>query len=253
MEKTLVELQPSLTEGLQHCSEECRIKTKELVYEKCKKIDSKKKKLLRTQAKERSRVLDSAQTHNDPQEFVKRHHASWSKRLGELAKDLFLTALPAQSQLSTDQSQRLWLDQDGELVALLQQAEANTKRQLEGLRAQLEQDGQVWCEEAVLVLACLRHLGEQQLKILRGMVVRQSYVLNSSHVGMLIMKKQHLLLAAVQRHFVARHFCLRVLKEMRLSKLKVLSQSDFSALLALVNQTQPTVSPTMTKAQHQVQ
>lgn len=50
---------------------ECRIKTKEIVYEKCKKIDSKKNKLLRTHAKERSRVLDSAQTHSDLQEFVK--------------------------------------------------------------------------------------------------------------------------------------------------------------------------------------
>ncbi|XP_023841311.1 evC complex member EVC isoform X2 [Salvelinus sp. IW2-2015] len=283
MEKTLAELQTALAEGLQHCSEECRIKTKEIVYEKCKKIDSKKNKLLRTHAKERSRVLDSAQTHSDLQEFVKvyqelllkqrkqssdlelqqdgrvaeavcdlwrRHHATWSKKLGELAKDIFLSALPAQPQLSTNQGQRLWLDLDGDLVALLQQAESNTKRQLEGVQAQLEQDGQVWCEEAALVLACLRHLGEQQLKILRGMVVRQSYVLNS-HVGMLIEKKQHLLLVAVQRHFVARHFCLRVLKEMRLSKLKVLSQSDFRALLALEDHTQTPVRPTLPKAQHQ--
>uniref|UniRef100_A0A674DYL4 EvC ciliary complex subunit 1 n=1 Tax=Salmo trutta TaxID=8032 RepID=A0A674DYL4_SALTR len=279
MEKTLAELQTALTEGLQHCSEECRIKTKEIVYEKCKKIDSKKNKLLRTHAKERSRVLDSAQTHSDLQEFVKvyqelllkqrkqssdlelqqdervaeavcdlwrRHHATWSKKLGELAKDIFLSALPAQPQLSTNQGQRLWLDLDGDLVALLQQAESNTKQQLEGVQAQLEKDGQVWCEEAALVLACLRHLGEQQLKILRGMVVRQSYVLNS-HVGMLIEKKQHLLLVAVQRHFVARHFCLRVLKEMRLSKLKVLSQSDFRALLALEDHTQTTVRPTLPK------
>lgn len=73
-----------------------------------------------------------------------------------------------------------------------------------------------------------------------------------SHVGMLIEKKQHLLLVAVQRHFVARHFCLRVLKEMRLSKLKVLSQSDFRALLALEDHTQTTVRPTLPKAQHQV-
>uniref|UniRef100_A0A8C7V5Y8 EvC ciliary complex subunit 1 n=1 Tax=Oncorhynchus mykiss TaxID=8022 RepID=A0A8C7V5Y8_ONCMY len=279
MEKTLGELQTALTEGLQHCSEECRIKTKEIVYEKSKKIDSKKNKLLRTHAKERSRVLDSAQTHSDLQEFVKvyqelllkqrkqssdlelqqdgrvaeavcdlwrRHHATWSKKLGELAKDIFLSALPAQPQLSTNQGQRLWLDLDGDLVALLQQAEFNTKRQLEGVQAQLEQDGQVWCEEAALVLACLRHLGEQQLKILRGMVVRQSYMLNS-HVGMLIEKKQHLLLVVVQRHFVARHFCLRVLKEMRLSKLKVLSQSDFRALLALEDHTQTIVRPTLPK------
>lgn len=52
-----------------------------------------------------------------------------------------------------------------------------------------------------------------------------------SQVGTLIEKKHEHLLVAVQRHFVARHFCLHMLKEMRLSKLKVLSQTDFRALL----------------------
>ncbi|XP_010879089.2 ellis-van Creveld syndrome protein isoform X1 [Esox lucius] len=286
METTLMELQAALTEGLQNCSEECRMKTKELVYERCKKIDSKKKKLLSAHRKERSCALDSAQAHSDPQEFVKvyqelllrqrkqntdlelqqdgkvtemvcdlwrRHYATWSKRLGDLTKDIFLPAVPGQSQLSTDQCKRLWLDLEGELVGLQQQAEGQTRRQLEGLRAQLKQDGQVWSEEMALILSCLRHLSDQQLKILRGMVVRQSYMLNS-HVGMLIEKKQHLLLAAIQRHFVARHFCLRVLKEMRLSKLKVMSQgADSKAMLALDdhNQGQAPVSSALPKDPHQ--
>ncbi|KAJ7999660.1 hypothetical protein DPEC_G00196710 [Dallia pectoralis] len=286
METTLTEIQAALTESLQNCREECRLKTKELVYERCKKMDSKKKKLLSTQGKERSCALGSAKTHSDPQEFVKvyqvlllrqrkqsidlelqqdgkvtevvfdlwrRHYAAWSKRLGDVTKDIFLSALPAQSPLSADQGKRLWLNQEGDLVALQQQAEGHAKRQLECLQAQLKQDGLIWSEETALVLSCLRHLSEQQLKILRCMVVRQSYMLNS-HVGMLIEKKQHLLLEAIQRHLVARHFCLRVLKEMRLSKLKFLSQgTDSKALLALAdhNRGQATASLTLLESSHQ--
>lgn len=44
-------------------------------------------------------------------------------------------------------------------------------------------------------------------------------------------KKHEHLLVAVQRHFVVRHFCLHIVKEMRLSELKALSQTDFRALL----------------------
>lgn len=57
------------------------------------------------------------------------------------------------------------------------------------------------------------------------------YDLLLSQVGRLIEKKHEHLLAAVQRYFVVRHFCLHMLKEMRLSKLKALSQTDFRAVL----------------------
>lgn len=47
----------------------------------------------------------------------------------------------------------------------------------------------------------------------------------------LIERKHEHLLAVVQRHFAARHFCLHLLKEMRLSRLKTLSQTDFRSAL----------------------
>lgn len=52
-----------------------------------------------------------------------------------------------------------------------------------------------------------------------------------SQVGRLIERKHEHLLVAVQRYFVVRHFSLHMLKEMRLSKLKALSQTDFRAVL----------------------
>lgn len=47
----------------------------------------------------------------------------------------------------------------------------------------------------------------------------------------LIEKKHEHLLAVVQRHFAVRRFCLHLLKEMRLSRLKTLSQTDFRSAL----------------------
>ncbi|KAM6947008.1 evC complex member EVC [Lycodopsis pacificus] len=263
MEKILSEVQATLTEGLQQCTEECMRKTNELVDEKCSRMESKRKKLLRSQTKEKSCALDLKQTHNDLkqltkvyQELLMKHRqqisdleqqqdnrvaealcdhwkklrGSWSKRLGDLAKDVFLTSVPAQSKVSAERCEKLWLDLEQELVAQLQQAECTTKLQLEDMRAQLDEDGQVWNEELALVQACLKHLSEQQMTILRAMVARQSYTLNS-HVGRLIEKKHEHLLVAVQRYFVVRHFCLHMLKEMRLSKLKALSQTDFRSVL----------------------
>ncbi|XP_069567404.1 evC complex member EVC [Brachyistius frenatus] len=263
MEKILSEIQATVAEGLQQCTQECTRKTTELVNEKCSKKESKKKKLQRSQTKERSSTLELRQTHSDLQELTKvyqellmKHRqqvcdlelqqdnrvaealcdlwkklrTSWSKRLGELAKDAFLTSVLAQTKLSAEHCEKLWLDLEQELCAQLQLAECITKQQLEDIRAELDKDGQIWSEGIALVQACLQHLKEQQMKILRAMLVRQSYTLNSE-MGRLIEKKHEHLLVAVHRYFVVRHCCQHMLKEMRLSKLKALSQMDFRALL----------------------
>lgn len=67
----------------------------------------------------------------------------WSKRLGEQAREVFLTSILTQSQLSASRCEELWLDLEQELVSQLQQAECTIKLQLEAMRAQLDQDGQV--------------------------------------------------------------------------------------------------------------
>nr|XP_020448214.1 ellis-van Creveld syndrome protein isoform X2 [Monopterus albus] len=263
MEKILSEVQAALTEGLQQCTEECTRKTKELVTDKCSKLESKRKKLQKSQTKEKAHALELRQAHCDIQQLPKvyqemlmKHRQqvsdlelqqenrvaealcdlwrklriSWSKSLGVRAKDVFLASVPAQSKLSAKHCEKLWLDLEQELAAQLQHAESTVKLQLEDTNVQLIKEGQVWNEEMALVQACLRHLSKQQMKILRATVARQSYTI-SSQVGRLIEKKHEHLLVAVQRYFVVRHFCLHMLKEMRLSKLKALSQTDFRALL----------------------
>ncbi|XP_068450578.1 evC complex member EVC isoform X2 [Clinocottus analis] len=278
METILSEVQATVTEGLQQCAEECTRKTKELVDEKCSRMESKRKKLLRSQTKEKSGSLELKHTHKDLQQLTKvyqelllKHRqqmsdleqqqdsrvaealcehwkklrASWSKRLGHLARDVFLSSVAAQSSISAERREELWGDLEQELDAQLQQTERSTGLQLQDMRAQLDRDGQVWDEEMALVQACLKHLSEQQMTILRAMVARQSYTLNS-HVGRLLEKKHEHLLGAVQRHFVVRHFCLHMLKEMRLSKLKALSQTDFrAALTEEPGKSQPCVHSTL--------
>ncbi|XP_041837161.1 ellis-van Creveld syndrome protein [Melanotaenia boesemani] len=263
MERILSDIQATLTEGLQQCTEECTRKTKELVNEKCSKKEAKRRKLQRSQMKEKSRALEMRQTHTDLQALTtvyqellikhrqqisalelqqdndvaealcdlwKKLRSHWSKRFGELAKDIFFTSVPAQTKLTAECCEKLWLDLEQELGAQLQQVECTTKQQLEDIRVDLDKDRQVWSEETALVQACLKHLGEQQMKILQDIVARQSYSL-TSQIGRLIERKHEHLLVVVQRCFVVRHFCLHILKEMRLSKLKVLSQTDFRALL----------------------
>lgn len=67
----------------------------------------------------------------------------WSKRLAEAARDVFLTSLPAQTSLSAERCEEMWLDLGQELAAQLQQAEGAARRQLLDIQAELKQDEQV--------------------------------------------------------------------------------------------------------------
>ncbi|XP_029989475.1 ellis-van Creveld syndrome protein [Sphaeramia orbicularis] len=278
MEKILSDVQGTLSDGLQQCTQECMKKTKELVSEKCSKMESKRKKLLRSQSKEKSRPMDLTQSQTELQDLIKmdqelllKHRqqmhdlelqqdnrvaealgdlwkklrTSWSRKLGEQAKDIFVSSVAAESNLSVEHCEKLWLDLEQEMIAQIQQAECITRQQVEDIRTQLDKDDQMWNEEVALVQACLKHLNEQQMKILKNMVVRQSYTF-SRQVGSLIEKKHKHLLLAVQRYFVVRHFSLHMLKEMRLSKLKVLSQTDYRGLLMEdPSKNQPSTSSTL--------
>lgn len=53
------------------CLPECKIKTKELLNDKCSRMESKRKKLLRSQTKEKSRTLELAQSDCDPERLIK--------------------------------------------------------------------------------------------------------------------------------------------------------------------------------------
>lgn len=68
---------------------------------------------------------------------------AWSKRLGDQAKCLFLASVKAQSKLSAQRCEELWLDLEHQLNEELRQVEGSMKTQLEAISGQLDQDGQV--------------------------------------------------------------------------------------------------------------
>lgn len=64
---------------------------------------------------------------------------SWSKRFGELAKDVFIKSVPARSNLSAQCCEELWVNLEQGLDEQLQQAECAMKLQLEAMTAQLNE------------------------------------------------------------------------------------------------------------------
>lgn len=75
--------------------------------------------------------------------YFQKLRTSWSKRLGEQSRNVFLTSVQAQTRLSSERCEKLWSDLEQELAAQLQQEECSTKQQLEDIKAELEKDGQV--------------------------------------------------------------------------------------------------------------
>lgn len=75
--------------------------------------------------------------------YLQKLRTSWSKRFGELAKDVFIRSVPAQSNLSPQCCEELWVNLEQGLAEQLQQAEFAMKLQLEAITAQLNKEEKV--------------------------------------------------------------------------------------------------------------
>lgn len=60
-----------------------------------------------------------------------------------LARDVFLSSVPAKTKLSAEHCEKLWIDVEQKLDIQLEEAECTTRQQLEDIRAELDNDGQV--------------------------------------------------------------------------------------------------------------
>ncbi|XP_028809051.1 ellis-van Creveld syndrome protein-like isoform X2 [Denticeps clupeoides] len=254
METLLSELQAVMAAELQCWNEGCRSRMVELVKERGRKVECKRRKLLKSHARDRSQNQQSLEIVQDPNEFIKLYHESllrqmkqlvefemqqdgritdalctvwsvqrsWSDGISARWKEAVGAVLSASSQLSADYCQQLWRTLVHNLTIQLQSGQPSGRQQLQDIRSQLERDKQAWTDEDSLCRACLCHLAEQQMKITTSVVNSQKDLLLSADV----VKKQRLLQSAFQRHFVARHFFLRGLREMRLSRLKLKPQES---------------------------
>lgn len=254
MDKVLSAIQCILNEGFKQFHQECTKKTKDVVSEKMNKLESKKRRLQKNQNKE----IRVSQNQTDLQETVKVHEEVLVKhkkqvndleqqqddRLTETLCDLWKKLRISWTQRLTDQlrgvlqsslssesvCEEVWREVEQKMDHHLHQNKSSIRVQLQEVQAQLETDKQMWSEEMTLVEACLQHLSDTQTKILQRLLHRQSYTLHSE-VSRLVQQKHSHLLGAVQRWFVVRRFSLSLVKEMRLSKLKVMCQTDFRSVL----------------------
>lgn len=80
--------------------------------------------------------------------YLQKLRTSWSKRFGELAKDIFIRSVPAQSNLSAQCCEELWANLEQGLGEQLQEAECAMKLQLEAMTAQLNEDEKVANQQA---------------------------------------------------------------------------------------------------------
>lgn len=255
MEKILHEVQDIQNNGLKQLDQECVRKTFDLATEKMSQMESKRKKMLKNQSKDR-RVLEQPQTDLEGafkvyEELALKHmqqlkgletqqevrltnaitelwtslRSSWALRLANQCRSLLLSSLSSESSLTQDKAEQLWSDLEQALSLQLHEAEISIREQLQETSDRLHREGQTWREEMTLVKVCLTHVSDNQLNALQALELRQSYTLRSQ-VGRLLTLKHLHLMGALRRLLVIRHISLNLLKEMRLSKLSALSESD---------------------------
>lgn len=75
--------------------------------------------------------------------YLQKLRLSWSKRFGELAKGVFISSVPARSDLSAQCCEQLWVNLEQGLAEQLQQAECAMKVKLEAMTTQLNEDEKV--------------------------------------------------------------------------------------------------------------
>ncbi|KAI4871348.1 hypothetical protein NFI96_026574, partial [Prochilodus magdalenae] len=209
MERLISDLQSTVREELQRCSEEVCQQTVELVCVHCKKLDVKMRKMRKAQVKEWNHMLKS----HDPQEvdaqqvtelLVELQVKHWKQRtdyelqhdrrvsdavcelwmklfqvssgsITGLWRDCVQTTLTISSALSVDDGRMLLDNTELALASQIQQQESNTPVQhLQTLRDQLDRDRKVWTEEEVLADSCLKHLADQHMRVTRVTVGRQN-------------------------------------------------------------------------------
>ncbi|XP_076844730.1 evC complex member EVC isoform X2 [Brachyhypopomus gauderio] len=249
MEKLVSDLQTSMTEELQRCSNEIMEQTVKLVYEHCRKVDVRMRKMKKAQAREWIQKPDSYELQQqDPHQVVmelqwkhwkqrmdtelqqdrrisddscelwKKLFCHFSGSLTQLWRECLLCTLTASSALSEERCLSLLHSAELTLASQVQEEETRTHQHLHMLTQHLERARLAWSEEETLAKACLKHLGSQHMKVAMAMVSRQRDIQESDG---LIKEKQRLLVVEIQQIFAARHFYNHTVKEMKRTQLKL--------------------------------
>ncbi|XP_051514415.1 evC complex member EVC [Myxocyprinus asiaticus] len=280
MEKLMSEFETSVHEVLQQSTDEVRRQSEELSLDRCQQMCLKRRKMMKSQSSDCSRMLSNTQTTDTKhiiQVFMELQVRQWnqrrdfelqqdaritdalyecwtslfgdcSRRFTHLWTEFVLSNIPAGSAPTTNIGQSVLKSMKQTVTSQMQQERRHAHTHLHMLREQLQRRRQVWIEEEALTRSCLNHFGEQQCKVVMAMVSRHPEMQKSCA---LIEEQQQLLLLEFQRILSARHFYLRTVREMKLTELNTQSETQDPCVCVAMAMVPPEVSVIGQNVQHE--
>ncbi|XP_043087273.1 ellis-van Creveld syndrome protein isoform X2 [Puntigrus tetrazona] len=254
-EQSLCDLETSVNEALEQSTDEIRRQTEEVALDCCQKVCVKRRRMMKAQSSEWSRVLDSqTDAHLMMKVFaelqIKHLHqrrefelqqdtritdalcelwmslcSKCSRHVADLCSEFVLRSATAGSAPTAGHGQSVLQSMKLTVTNQMLREERHAHTHLRTLREQLQQRRQVWTEDEALTQACLDHFGEQQLEVVTATVSRCSDMQMSCA---LIEEQQRLLVLEFQRILEARCFYLRSVREMKMNQLTIQTDTQDS-------------------------
>ncbi|KAK2891418.1 hypothetical protein Q8A67_014061 [Cirrhinus molitorella] len=255
--QTLSDVETAVHEALEQSADEIRRQTEELGLDRCQKACVRRRRMMKAQSSEWSRVSD-AQTdaHLMMKAFAELQMRHWhqrrdfelqqdtritdalcerwtslcskcSRRVADLCSEFVQSSVTAGSAPSTDQAQSVLQTAKLAVTNQMQREERHAHTRLRMLREQLQRRRQVWTEDEAVTRACLDHFGERQREVVTATVSRCS---DTQMSCALIEEQQHLLILEFQRILAARCFYLQSVREMKVNQLTALTDTQDSCV-----------------------
>ncbi|XP_058654222.1 uncharacterized protein LOC131553516 isoform X1 [Onychostoma macrolepis] len=255
--QSLSDLETAVNDVLEQSTDEIRRQTEELALDRCQKACVRRRRMMKAQSSEWSRVSDlQTDAHLMMKVFVELQMRHWhqrrdfelqqdtritdtlcelwmslcskcSRRITDLCSEFVLSSVTAGSAPSAGQGQSVLQSMKLTVTNQMQREERHAHTHLLTLREQLQQRRQVWTEDEALTRACLDHFGEQQLEVVTATVSRCSDMQMSCA---LMEEQQRLLILEFQRILAARCFYLRSVREMKLNQLTIQTDTQDSCV-----------------------
>ncbi|XP_073676658.1 evC complex member EVC [Garra rufa] len=255
--QTLSDVETAVNEALEQNSDEIRRQTEELALDRCQKACVRRKRMMKAQSSEWSRVSDTqTDAHLMMKVFAELQMRHWhqrrdfelqqdtritdalcerwtslcstsSRRVADLCSEFVLSSATAGPAPSIDQGQSVLQCVKLTVTNQMQREERHAHTRLRTIREQLQRRRQVWTEDEALTCACLDHFGEQQREVVMATVSRCSDMWMSCA---LIEEQQHLLILEFQRILAARCFYLQSVREMKVNQLTVQTDTQDSCV-----------------------
>ncbi|CAM4618804.1 unnamed protein product [Leuciscus chuanchicus] len=247
----LSDFQAAVNEAVEQSADAIRRQTETLALELVQKICVRRRRMMKTQSCEWSRLSHThshthTDTHTDARLMMKacvelqtRHWRQrrefelqqdsritealcerWTSlfgqsrgRLADLCAKFVLSSITAGSAPSKDFCQSVLKSMKLNVTNQMQREEGHAHTHLRRLREQLQRRRQAWMEDDALTRSCLHHFGEEQCAVVMAMVSRHS----DMQMRCALIDQQLLLILEFQRILAARGFYLRLMNEMKLT------------------------------------